>query len=267
MEERPLIVGAVATHPDSVLVWEGIRAHFQELREPMDFTLYSNFDRLTDQLAGGLVDVAWLSPLAFVRARRRSGVMVVPLLVGDTYRDTRSHIVVREGGAPFSLSALSGGTLAVGARDSAQARILPLFFLKQAGVDLRAVRVLPQELDLGKGGESARAEEEVLDAVRSGRASAGVVGDRAWRRAEAAGRTEGLTLAWSTPPYDGAVFCSLASVPTVHRTAFERGMRAMDPARPAQRVVLDRVGVRGWVPARESGYASLRQAVDELASG
>ena len=73
MDERALIVGAVATVPESVALWEGIRAHFAEVGAPMDYTLYSNHERLTDQLMDGEVDVAWLSPLAYVRARRRAG--------------------------------------------------------------------------------------------------------------------------------------------------------------------------------------------------
>jgi ABC-type phosphate/phosphonate transport system substrate-binding protein len=145
--------------------------------------------------------------------------------------------------------------------------VLPLFFLRQAGVDLGSVRLLPLEVDLGKGGETWRAEWEVLDAVRSGRAAAGVVGERAWRAAGEQGRCEGLSVVWSSPACDGAVFCSLVSVPTVLRSAFERVMREMSPANPAQRRVLEQVGVSGWVPARASGYAALRQAVDELAAG
>jgi len=261
MEERPLIVGAVATHPESVLVWEGIRAHFLDLGAPMDFTLYSNFDRLTDQLMGGHVDLAWLSPLAFVRVRRRTGPIVVPILVGDTERETRTHLVMRENDVRFSPEALHGVTLAVGSRDSARARILPLYGLRQAGVDIGSLRVLPQELDVGKGGETSRAELEVLAAVREGRARAGVVSDAVWRHAGSL--ADGLRVSWSTAPYDGAVFCALASVPTIFRTSFERVMRAMDASNPRQRQVLERVHVGGWVPAREAGYVTLRQAVED----
>lgn len=264
MEERPLIVGAVATHPESVRIWEGIRAHFTDLGAPMDYTLYSNFDRLTEQLMSGQVDVAWLSPLAFVRARRKAGAMVVPLLVGDTHRDVRSHVVMPVQASAFSLAALRGATIAVGSRDSATARVLPLYFLREAGVDLAQLRVLPQEVDVGKGGETSGAEQQVATAVREGRAQAGVVGEHAWREMVAAGASEGLRVVWSSPAYDGAVFCSLASVPTVLRLAFERSMRAMDLGHPRQRLVLERCGISGWVPARESGYASLKRAVEEL---
>jgi ABC-type phosphate/phosphonate transport system substrate-binding protein len=264
VDERALIVGAVATAPDSVALWEGIRAHFLEVGSPMDYTLYSNHDRLTEQLMDGDVDVAWLSPLAFVRARRRAGGMVMPLVVGDTDRDVRSHVVMRRLETPFTLGALEGMTLAVGSRDSASSRVLPLFFLRQAGVDLSAVRVLPMEVDVGKGGQTGRADREVLQVVREGRASAGVVTDRAWREAENTPASDGLRVVWSSPTYDGAVFASMSSVPTGLRTSFEHGIRSMHAADPRHRAVLERVGVSGWVPARESGYSTLRQAVEEL---
>lgn len=266
MEERPVIVGAVATHPDSLVHWEGVRACFLGQRTLMDYTLYSNFDRLTDQLLAGQVDVARLSPLAFVRARRRIGGLLAPLVVGDRDRDTRSHLVVREGAAPFAPTDLEGATLAIAGSDNAAARILPLYFLRQAGVQLPRVEMLPHELDPGKGGESLVSERAVLAAVREGRAVAGVVGDRAWRSARASGELAGLVEVWASPVYDGALYCSLASVPTVLRTDFERVMRAMSPGVPEQAVVLELAGVGGWVSARESGYVALRHAIDERAA-
>ena len=72
-----------------------------------------------------------------------------------------------------------------------------------------------------------------------------------------------LASVWSSPPYDGAVFCALASVPTVLRLDFERVMRAMSPSVPEHRAVLDRAGVSGWVSAREPGYLAVRQAIEE----
>lgn len=264
MDERALIVGAVATMPESVALWEGIRAHFAEVGAPMDYTLYSNHERLTDQLMDGEVDVAWLSPLAYVRARRRAGAMVVPLIVGDTDRDVRSHVVMRVHERPFDLAALHGLTVAVGSRDSACSRVLPLFFLRQAGVELDALKVLAVELDVGKGGQTGRADREVLRTVREGRAEAGVVSGRAWMAAQRDGEAEGLRVVWSSPTYDGAVFASLASLPTGLRASFETGIRSMRATDPRHRVLLERVGVGGWVPAREAGYTFLRQALDEL---
>lgn len=265
MEERPLTIGAVATHPDSVLVWDALRAHFLSVGAPMEYALYSTAERLSDQLLGGAVDVAWLPALTYARARAKAGVVVMPLLIGDAHRGLRTHLVTRPDGAiptggRFSLATLRGRTVAVGAIDDAANRVLPVFHLAAGRGAPEGVHLLPHEVDVGKAGETGAGARAVLDAVKEGRAEAGFVGERDWRAA--GGDTSGLTIAWSTPPCDGSVFCGLASGPTGLRRDFDRAMRSF--TEPAGAAVLGRCGVTAWVPARDDGHQALRTAITEL---
>ena len=67
----PVLLGAVAYDPKVVTIWDGFRAW---LRGPggldFDYVLYSNYERQVEDLVAGRVDMAWNSPLAWVRARR-----------------------------------------------------------------------------------------------------------------------------------------------------------------------------------------------------
>src|SRR6185503_9333709 len=149
-----ILLGAVAYDPKVVSIWEGIREHFREEGAPMDFALFSNYERQVQALLAGHVDVAWNTPLAHVRVQRQTEGRSLSLGMRDSDRDFRAKIVVRKDAGIRALADLPGKTLAVGSRDSTQARILPLHFLKEAGADLSRTRVLPFDTDFGKHGDT-----------------------------------------------------------------------------------------------------------------
>jgi ABC-type phosphate/phosphonate transport system substrate-binding protein len=99
VSRQGLVLGAVAYDPKVVTIWDGFRAW---LRGPggldFDYVLYSNYERQVEDLVAGRVDVAWNSPLAWVRARRLAaarGVTLTPVTMRDTDRDLRSVVAVR----------------------------------------------------------------------------------------------------------------------------------------------------------------------------
>jgi len=160
---------------------------------------------------------------------------------------------------------LEGKTLAVGSRDSTQARILPLHFLKQAGVELERVNLLPFDTDLGKHGDTGTSELDVLRALAEGRADAGAVGDLVWVNEQAAGRInpQSLEVLMTTPGFDHCMFDAMPDFDDARAEAFTRALFAMQWENPAHRRLLELEGLRQWLPPREEGYESLRRALDE----
>jgi ABC-type phosphate/phosphonate transport system substrate-binding protein len=264
MAPRALLLGAVAYDPKVVSIWEGIRDYFQARDVPLDFALFSNYERQVAELLAGHIDVAWNTPLAHVRVRRRTDGRSLSLGMRDSDRDFKAKIVVRRDAGIRSLADLHGRTLAVGSRDSTQARILPLHFLREAGVDLSRLELLAFDTDLGKHGDTGTSELDVLAALRDGRAQAGAVGDLVWVGEQAAGRVDAGTLEvlWTTPPFDHCMFDALPSLEGDRAEAFQRALFAMSWDDPAQRRILELEGLRQWLPAREDGYRSLRAALD-----
>jgi len=259
-----IVLGAVAYDPKVVTIWEGIRAHFQRQGVPMDFALFSNYERQVEALLAGHVHVAWDTPLAHVRVKRRTNGASLSLGMRDSDRDFRSKVVVRKDAGVRDLAGLAGKTLAVGSRDSTQARILPLHFLKAAGVDLAKVKLLPFDTDLGKHGDTGTSELDVLAALKDGRAQAGTIGDLVWVGEQAAGRVDParVEVLWTTPPFDHCMFDALPTLPRVQADAFRRVLDGMSWDDPAHRRLLEMEGLRKWMPPREEGYASLTAALD-----
>lgn len=266
MADDAILVGAVAYDPKAVTIWEGIREHFRDQGVLMDFVLFSNYERQVEELLAGHVDVAWNTPLAHVRVRRRTGGRSISLGMRDTDRDFRSKILVRRNAGIRALSDLRGKILAVGSRDSTQARILPLHFLSKEGLDLSAVRLLPFDTDVGKHGDTGTSELEVLRALHEGRADAGAVGDLVWVAEQAAGHVDAsrLEVLWTTPPFDHCMFDALASAPPAKLHAFREALFAMRWENPRHRRIMELEGLKAWMPPREEGYHSLHEALDAL---
>lgn len=259
-----ILVGAVAYDPKVVTIWEGIRDYFRGAGVPMDFALFSNYERQVETLLKGHIDVAWNTPLAHVRVQRRTGGRSISLAMRDTDCDFRAKIVVRRDAGIRSLADLAGKTLAVGSRDSTQARILPLHFLREEGVDLTQVKLLAFDTDLGKHGDTGTSELDVLAALHRGDAQAGAVGDLVWVGEQAAGRVDQgkVEVLWTTPGFDHCMFDALETLSPGKAQAFRRALFAMSWDDPEHRRILELEGLRQWVPPRDEGYASLRAALD-----
>ena len=262
---RALLLGAVAYDPKVVTIWEEMRLYFREQGVPLDFALFSNYERQVASLLAGHVDVAWNTPLAHVRVRRATEFKSLSLGMRDSDRDFRAKIVVRKDAGVRSLADLAGKTLAVGSRDSTQARILPLHFLREAGAPIDRVNVLPFDTDLGKHGDTGTSELEVLAALADGRAQAGAVGDLVWVGEQAAGRVDAskLDVLWTTPPFDHCMFDALPTLAPEKAANFKRALFAMKWDVAKHRRLLELEGLRQWMPPREEGYASLIAALDD----
>jgi phosphonate transport system substrate-binding protein len=260
-----ILLGAVAYDAKVVPIWEGIRAHFQAEDVPLDFALFSSYERQVAELVAGHIDIAWNTPLAHVRVRRQTDGQSRSLGMRDSDRDFHTKIIVRRDAGVKALADLHGTTLAVGSRDSTQARILPLHFLRAEGVDLGRVELLAFDTDVGKHGDTGASELDVLAAVRDGRAQAGAIGELTWTTEQAAGRFDPglLEVLWTPPPFDHCMFDALPTLAPAKIAGFTRALFAMRWDEPAHRRLLELEGLKKWMPPREEGYASLIAALDE----
>ena len=71
MTAPTVLLGAVAYDPKVVTIWDGLpRAGSRRGACAFDYVLYSHYERQVEDLIAGRIDVAWNSPLAWVRAER-----------------------------------------------------------------------------------------------------------------------------------------------------------------------------------------------------
>jgi phosphonate transport system substrate-binding protein len=269
MTGEVLLLGAVAYDPKVVTIWEGFKAWFARHGLAFDYVLYSNYERLVEAHLAGHVDVAWNSPLAWVRTRRLAaarGVKVRALAMRDTDCDLRSVVVVPAGSPVRTVGDLAGKVVGVGAADSPQATLLPLWHLRAEGLSPGTdVQVRTFDVLAGKHGDHVGGERDAARALLRGEVDAAclIEGNHALFVADGTlpdGATRVLT---RTPTYD---HCNLTVTDAAPRELVERfrelllGMSYDDPE---VRPLLDLEGLRAWVPGRVQGYRPLEVAVDQ----
>lgn len=261
-----ILLGAVAYDPKVVTIWEKMRDHFRDEGVPMDFALFSNYERQVEELLNGHIDIAWNTPLAHVRVQKRTNNTSLSLGMRDSDRDFSSRLIVRKDAKIHRLTDLLGKRLAVGSADSTQARILPLYFLGQQGLDTSGVHIIPFDTDLGKHGDTGTSELDVLTALMEGRADAGTIGELIWVLQLAAGKIDSniLESLWVSPPFDHCMFDALPTLEPAKIAGFEHALFAMHWENPHHRPILEMEGLKQWMPPRESGYDSLRAALSEF---
>jgi phosphonate transport system substrate-binding protein len=292
-----VLLGAVAYDPKVVTIWDGFRSWLREAGGlDFDYVLYSNYERQVSDLVDGRIDVAWNSPLAWVRARRLAaarGLPLTPVTMRDTDCDLRSVVVVRADSPAVGLADLAGRVVATGAVDSPQATLLPLSLLRSAGLTPGTdVRVRRFDIGVGLHGDHIGGEREAARAL--------FAADPA-DRVDAAcmidsnlllfGR-EGVLPAGAvrvlaqTPPFD---HCTMTAGPSAEGgntgpwagtddaepsadddvpgksdiSRFGELLLGMDYADASLRPLLDLQGLKEWRPPRLSGYEQLERAVDE----
>jgi len=114
MNQRTLVMGAVAYAPKVVTIWEGFKQWFHEHGLGFDFVLYSNYERQVEDQFNGTLDVAWNSPLAWVRVERiarAKGMKVSAVAMRDTDCDLTSVLVVRSNAGVVDVGSLRGNRL------------------------------------------------------------------------------------------------------------------------------------------------------------
>lgn len=256
------MIGSVAYTPNVVTIWEGIRDYFVGSTAAMDFVLFSNYAAQVDALIAGTIDIAWNTNLAWVRTVAQTDGACRALAMRDTDTVFQTVFVARSGSALQGLESLKGRRLALGSQDSAQAAILPVHYLGQAGLDADKVTLLRINSDVGKHGDTGRSELDALRAVLEDRADAAAIGIHTW---QAIGRDELMPGAfeafWESPTYSHCNFTALPRVSQERTDPWVEHLLAMDWDNPEHRPILEMEGLRRWVPPRLDGYRSLFDAV------
>ncbi len=264
---RPLRVGAVAYDPKVVTIWEGFKSYFEKRKVPIDYVFYSNYDAQVEAHLAGQIDVAWNSPLAWVKSQLASHGRCRAVAMRDSDRDLTTKIITRKDFQGASLADLRGKTIAVGAADSPQATLIPLSMLAEAGIiPGEDCHVLYHQVMVGKHGDHVGGERDAARALALGNAEAACVLDANYTVFINEGTLDpGATrVLVSTPPYDHCNFTVREELGEESVKPFVEILFGMSFQDPEVRTLMELEGLRQWVPARTSGYAQLERAVERF---
>ncbi len=263
----PLRVGAVAYDPKVVTIWEGFMPYFAKHGAAIDYVLFSNYDAQVAANLAGEIDVAWNSPLAWVKSQHDSHSGCLAIAMRDSDRDLTTKILVRKDSGLMSLGDLKRKTIAVGASDSPQATLIPLLLLAEAGVvPGEHCRVLHNNVMVGKHGDHVGGERDAARALAAGKADAACVLDGNYPVFINEGTLDpGTTrVLASTAPFDHCNFTVVSDLKRERWQPFVDTLLGMSFENPEVRALMELEGLKRWLPARTTGYAQLERAVERF---
>ena len=256
---KPIILGAVLYDPKVSVIWDIIREYFENRGVPMDVVFFTNYELQVESLINGHVDIAWNSPLAWVDTQRRTEGKSRAIAMRDTDRDRCSHIIAKKSSGIASLSGLKGKRIGFGAKDSPQARLIPVQLLHGAGLKQDDYVAKRFDVLLGKHGDHIGGELEAFKALAAGDVDASCLLDLNWEGWTKDGTVNSseYSIIGTTEKFDHCVFAVLSSFDTGREKAFLDALFAMDYGNPDHQEMMDLEGLKKWEPGRTTGFGPL----------
>lgn len=268
MPDEVLVLGAVAYDSKVVTIWEGFKRYFAERGLDTDYVLYSNYERQVEAHIEGEIDLAWNSPLAWVRARRMAyaaGIDVRPVVMRDVDRALTTKVFVREDDPAASIDDLRGRRVGVGAIDSPQATLIPLLHFRDAGLEPgEDFEVVQHDLYAGKHGDHGTAERLEAAALVGGSLDAAcILGvNEEIFVGEGIVPEDSVRALTETGMFDHCNFTVRADASGAKVERFESLLLEMSYDDPEVRPLCDLEGLKRWLDGRIEGYDLLERAVD-----
>jgi len=267
---KTILMGAVAYDPKVVTIWEGFREHFAKGGLDFDFVLYSNYERQVAAHLDGHIHVAWNSPLAWIQTERAAPGRkrrAEAILMRDSDCDLTSVIVVRADSPIHGIADLRGKKIGVGASDSPQATLLPLWHIAKNGIDPYGdAEVVRHDLLVGKHGDHVGGERVACQALLAGHVDAACIidGNHLAFGKDGTLPPGSTRILAQTGAYDHCNFTILDDAPKKRVARFKELLLAMTYEDPAVRALMDLEGLKAWKVGRTGGYADLAAAIDRF---
>lgn len=214
----------------------------------------------------GDIHLAWMGGLTGVQARSRvEGAQAIAQR--DIDADFHSLFIATKasGIEPFDdtegLTALEGHSLTFGSDTSTSGRLMPQYFMEQAGLDVADLK--------GEPGYSG-SHDATIEAVASGSYEVGAVNEQVWEATVDAGEVDlsDVVVLWRTPGY--ADYHWLAR-PDLDETfgegtteAISQMLFELDPADPDDAAILELFGATSFVPTENENYDQIEAVAKDL---
>ncbi len=280
---KSILVGAVAYAPQIVPIWDTIREYandyFKDIR--LDYVLFSNYERQVQWLKEGKIDIAWNTNVAFIRSKHCTNNGAEAILMRDTDIGFKSVFVAKRD-TMKGLEDLKGKKFGLGSLDSAQAAIMPLFYLQQASLTLKempldslhqssaddTLKVYRFNSDVGKHGDTGQSEFDVLDKIKSGELDAGAIGSTTWVRVMQEGNYPQIVNFYTSPDYCHCNFTTLKSFDSYLKRSFVEMMKSQNALKNDPKIahMMSLEGLNEWVLCDQDalkGYEEIAQAMKE----
>jgi len=159
------------------------------------------------------------------------------------------------------LNALKGKTFTFGSESSTSGRLMPQFFLQQAGVKLTDFK--------GEPGFSKN-HDATIKLVEAGTYQVGVLNEQVWKKRVAAGEVDlkKVTVIWRTPAYYDYHWVINPQVTKRYGEDFTTKVQAallkLDPKNPEQKEILELFGAAKFIKTDNANYKQIEAVGREI---
>lgn len=266
---QPLTVGAIPDQDPEKLqrLYSKLSDYLtQELGVPVEYKPVTDYAAAVTAFKVGDLDLVWFGGLTGVQAR-----LQVPGAEAIAQRDIdanfRSVFIANQaaGIEPISdingLQTLKGHTFTFGSESSTSGRLMPQYFLQQAGMTLEDFQ--------GDAGFS-QSHDATLQLVEAGTYEAGALNKQVWDSRVEAGEVDldQVQVIWETPTYYDYHWVVNPQVEARYGEDFGERVQAallkLDPNNPEQKEILELFGADRFIATENSNYAQIEAIGREI---
>jgi phosphonate transport system substrate-binding protein len=265
----PLVISAIPDQDPEVLsrIYERVAEWLSETLEvEVEYAPVTDYTASVSLFRSGDLDLVWFGGLTGVQARLQTpGARA--LAQRDIDAEFHSVFVasVDSGIEPFDdltgLTGLEGKRFTFGSESSTSGRLMPEYFLGEAGVGTDEFA--------GEVGFSG-SHDRTIELVTSGSYEAGVLNEQVWlaRMEEGAIDTDSIILIYRTPAYHDYHWVVGPTVDEEFGPGFSdriaEAFVGLDPNDPVDAVVLDAFGAGSFIETEDDNYAQIEEVARQL---
>ncbi|NDJ18329.1 putative selenate ABC transporter substrate-binding protein [Myxacorys almedinensis] len=238
----------------------------QELGVAVSYQPVTDYTAAVTAFKVGDLDMVWFGGLTGVQAR-----LQVPGAEALSQRDidARFHsvLIANKNSAlkPMrdaqELTNLKGRTFTFGSESSTSGRLMPQYFLQQAGVTLTDFK--------GQAGFSKN-HDATIELVTAGTYDAGALNEQVWQKRLMEGKIDQsrVEVIWRSPEYYDYHWVINPSVKQRFGEDFPQKVQAalmkLDPTVPEQKEILELFGAEKFIATKNENYAQIEQVGREI---
>lgn len=232
-----------------------------ELGVPVEYKPVTDYAAAVTAFRVGDLDLVWFGGLTGVQARLQ---VEGSEAIAQRDIDAEFHSVFiankNSGIAPIedisSLTSLKGHSLTFGSESSTSGRLMPQYYLEQAGVQLEDFK--------GEVGFSD-SHDATIELVEAGTYEVGALNEQVWRSRVESGEVDlnKVEVIWRTPAYYDYHWVINPSVNERYGDDFVERVRAallkLDPSVPEHQEILDLFGAAKFIPSENANYTEIEE--------
>ena len=226
----------------------------KQLGMDVKFVPVADYPAVVESLASNRLDMAWLGGFTFVQARLKTG-NAIPLVQREQDQQFTSKFITADANVK-SLQDLKGKTFAFGSVSSTSGSLMPRYFMQKDGI-------VPEQF-FSRVAYSG-AHDATVAWVQAGKVDAGVLNASVWQKLVDAGKvdTDKVKVFATTPTYYDYNWTVRGNLDPALAEKIKQAFLALDPAKPADKAILDLQAASRFIETKPENYAGTEQAARE----